>query len=207
MTTYYCDLVPRIFTILPSKAPVEASFHDGVAIVPCRPVVQKLFTRSTLLSVLIADVLLLHFIGATEMNVLHALDLSRKTTAPRKEWAAKFALNMLNICVLVSRQRNVFPSESCPPSLQSWRPFVWRPPSLSGTLERKTTVQTSSDLHHHPCCPSTEGGWSLKEVKCQILRLKVFFFSKTKCVILQNAVLHVDIFFPFYYFIISKLLI
>lgn len=85
MTTYYCDLVPRIFTILPSKAPVEASFHDGVAIVPCRPVVQKLFTRSTLLSVLIADVLLLHFIGATEMNVLHALDLSRKTTAPRKE--------------------------------------------------------------------------------------------------------------------------
>lgn len=33
-----------------------------------------------------------------------------------------------------------FRIKSCPPSLRSWRPFVWRPPSLPGTLQRNVAV-------------------------------------------------------------------
>lgn len=61
--------------ILSSETPVEPSFHDGVTVLLGRPMVEKLFTCSTLLYVLIRNVLLLHFIGASKTNILQALDL------------------------------------------------------------------------------------------------------------------------------------
>ena len=85
MTTYYCELVQKMFTVLASKAPVEPSFHDGVAVVLGRPVVQKLFTCSTLLTVLIRNVLLLCFIDTSQVNILQALDLPRKKQNKTKQ--------------------------------------------------------------------------------------------------------------------------
>ena len=67
-----------MFTVLPRKAPFEPSFYDGLAVVLGRPMVQDLFTFSTLLFVLVRDLLLLSFIGAPQMDILQALNLSRK---------------------------------------------------------------------------------------------------------------------------------
>lgn len=77
-TFYDYKFVQMIITILPSKPPVEPSFHDGVTVVLGRPMVKKFFTCSPDLSVLIRNVLLLHFIGSSQMNILQAFNLPRK---------------------------------------------------------------------------------------------------------------------------------
>ena len=72
------EWVQMIFTILPSKASVESSFHDGVTVLLGRPMVQKLFTCSPGLSVLTRNLPLLYFIGTSQMNILQALNLVNK---------------------------------------------------------------------------------------------------------------------------------
>lgn len=74
LTTYNCEWEQKVST----KAPVEPSFHDGVAVVLGGPMVQELFHCSTLLSVLFRNVPLLHLIGASQVNILQALDLPGK---------------------------------------------------------------------------------------------------------------------------------
>lgn len=69
---------PEIITILPSIAPVEAIFHDGVTVVLGRPVVQELFTCSTIQYVLISNELPLRFVGTTQVNILQTLDLTKQ---------------------------------------------------------------------------------------------------------------------------------
>lgn len=105
MVTNSCTLVPRRFTILPSETPVEAIFHDQFAIALCRPMVQQLFTSTTLLAVLISNAFLLHFIGTSEMDILHTLNLSRNKVT-KKECTAS------NVCVsrCVISSQSLFPT-------------------------------------------------------------------------------------------------
>lgn len=97
MVTNYCTLVLRKFTILPSETPVEAIFHDQFAIALCRPMVQQLFTSTTLLSILISNAFLLHFIGTSEMDILHTLNLSRNKVTKKECTASNVCFKTSNI--------------------------------------------------------------------------------------------------------------
>lgn len=58
--------------------PVEALFHNEFAAAARGPMVQPLLTSAALQPVLISYTFLLHFVGTSEMDVLHTLDLQRK---------------------------------------------------------------------------------------------------------------------------------